>query len=116
MKAIDWKKSESTVFPASLLVYKDYAYVRKNVMEEVRENEDGTSTTFFVYEECITDIKTAINLLNGFLDETKEQANIVSTSLEEIMEDIIPTQSASIEEVEATLTDLLENVLPSMSN
>ena len=49
---MNWKKAESTVRPAELdtTSSRKFNYVRKNIVEEQRETEQGT-ITMYVYDE-----------------------------------------------------------------
>ena len=49
---MNWKKAESAIRPAELdtTSSRKYNYVRKNIMEEQRETEQGT-ITMYVYDE-----------------------------------------------------------------
>lgn len=70
---MEFIKSESTVKPEELEVGVSTVYFRKDIKEEVRENEDKTKTTFYTYEEATQSlaefnanmlIKTEINQIS----------------------------------------------------
>ena len=44
--------SESTVKPSTLEIGKRTVFLRKNIVEEKRTDEDGSTTLFYVYEEA----------------------------------------------------------------
>ena len=49
----EWYRSESTVMPeeTDLTSSKVYNYVRRNIEEEEREDEEGNIITMYVFEE-----------------------------------------------------------------
>ena len=48
-----WYKSSSTISPSTidLTSSKIYVYIRKNIEETIIEDEEGTTTTLYVYDE-----------------------------------------------------------------
>lgn len=71
-----WHRSESTVKPSEVddSMSKIYVYLRKNITSEERTNEDGSTTTWYVYDEatvkkedyyeiaaCITNVEEKTN-------------------------------------------------------
>lgn len=52
---MDWHNSESTVEPLTVdeTMSKIYVYLRKNIASEDRTDEDGNTTTWYVYDETI---------------------------------------------------------------
>ena len=51
---LKWRKSESTERPSEVdsSSSEKTVYLRRNIRTEVRENEQGTETTMYVYEEA----------------------------------------------------------------
>ena len=77
---LNYRYSESTVKPESIQFDKTTVYLRKNITEENRHNEDGTITTLWIYEEAklshdefdkyinskkVEDSNSISNLVNG---------------------------------------------------
>ena len=50
----EWYRSESTVMPeeTDLTSSKVYNYVRRNIEEEEREDEEGETITMYAYDEA----------------------------------------------------------------
>lgn len=50
---MNWRKAESTVLPQEIdtTSSRKYNYVRRNIVEVEREQEDGTTLTMYEYEE-----------------------------------------------------------------
>lgn len=69
-----WTRAESTVRPEDqdLDSSKKYNFVRRNIEEEVREQEDGESLTVFTFEEA----KILKEDWGVYLDLVQAQADI----------------------------------------
>jgi len=74
---IDYKNSESTVKPSAIEIGKRSAYVRRNIVEQIREDESGNKVSYWVYEEaCLSHAEfneyinfiSAQNAVNGVND------------------------------------------------
>lgn len=71
---MNWRKAESTVLPQEIdtTSSRKYNYVRRNIVEVEREQEDGTTLTMYEYEE-IQVLKEDWGL---YLDLVQAQADI----------------------------------------
>ena len=66
-----FKKSESTIRPATVDIADNGAYIRKNIHVETRTDTQDNTTTMYVYEEAFCTKDDAINYLSSQNEELK---------------------------------------------
>ena len=80
-----YQYSESTVKPLTLEIGKRTVFLRKNIVEEKRTYEDGSTTLFYVYEEAkmshedfnkYSNYIAAKNAING-VNDSENISNLV---------------------------------------
>lgn len=49
---LNYRPSESTVKPTVIEMGKHSVFVRRNIMEDIRSDENGQKTSYWVYEEA----------------------------------------------------------------
>ena len=76
----EWYRSESTVMPeeTDLTSSKVYNYVRRNIEEEEREDEEGNTITMYVFEE----MKVSKESWGMYLETIQNTANIDYIAME----------------------------------
>lgn len=76
----EWYRSESTVMPeeTDLTSSKVYNYVRRNIEEEEREDEEGNIITMYVFEE----MKLPKESWSMYLETIQNTANIDYIAME----------------------------------
>ena len=76
----EWYRSESTVMPeeTDLTSSKVYNYVRRNIEEEEREDEEGNTITMYVFEE----MKVLKESWGMYLETIQNTANIDYIAME----------------------------------
>lgn len=76
----EWYRSESTVMPeeTDLTSSKVYNYVRRNIEEEEREDEEGNTITMYVFEE----MKVPKESWSMYLETIQNTANIDYIAME----------------------------------
>ena len=76
----EWYRSESTVMPeeTDLTSSKVYNYVRRNIEEEEREDEEGNTITMYVFEE----MKVPKESWGMYLETIQKTANIDYIAME----------------------------------
>lgn len=66
---LNYKPSESTVKPSVIKMARRTVFVRRNIVEDIRTDEDGNKTTYWVYEEaCLTPAD-----FNAYVEEVSAQ-------------------------------------------
>lgn len=76
----EWYRSESTVMPeeTDLTSSRVYNYVRRNIEEEEREDEEGNTITMYVFEE----MKVPKESWGMYLETIQNTANIDYIAME----------------------------------
>lgn len=76
----EWYRSESTVMPeeTDLTSSKVYNYVRRNIEEEEREDEEGNTIIMYVFEE----MKVPKESWGMYLETIQNTANIDYIAME----------------------------------
>lgn len=112
-----WHRSESTVppLPVDDSCSKILVYLHKNIQEETRTAEDGTQTTWFVYDEA-TIPKDDYYEIAACMAGVEEQTEVNTEGIEEnsgaILDvaDIADENSGAIEDLADLCEDLLARV------
>lgn len=112
-----WHKSESTVKPLSVddSCSKVLVYLHKNIQEETRTAEDGTTTTWYVYDEA-TVPKDDYYEIAACMTDVTEQTEVNTSGIEENsaavldVADLADENSTSIEDLADLYDDLLTRV------
>lgn len=79
---VEYHYSESTVKPDTIEIYGHSVFLRKDIYEEKRTQEDGSLVSFWVYQEAILNFDefskfTPMLLISGLQDESSNQLTIM---------------------------------------
>ena len=85
----EWYSGESTVNPALIDTNssKKYVYVRRNVEQHERENEQGETETYYTFEEQKVD-KSVYDIFRSN-NENSERITDIELALTEIYEEVL---------------------------
>lgn len=80
---VRWHNSESTVKPLSVddTLSKIVVYLRRNIQEEVRTDDQGNETTWYVYEEAEIE-KEAYYQIAACISGVQEQTDANTVDIE----------------------------------
>ena len=112
---VRWHNSESTVKPLSVdeTLSKIVVYLRRNIQEEVRTDDQGNETTWYVYEEAEVD-KTDYYAISACTLDMREQTEANVQDIEDTRTGLMETyeettaNSNDIAEVRAGLMEVYE--------
>lgn len=80
---VRWHNSESTVRPLTVddTMSKIVVYLRRNIQEEVRTDDQGNETTWYVYEEAEVE-KEDYYEISACISGIQEQTDVNTTDIE----------------------------------
>lgn len=103
---MQWQHSESTVKPAKAddTLSKRYTYIRKNITETTRTDQEGNETIFYEYDEALIpkedyyEISACLEGTQGKTSDLEDRVDNNDLVLDDLLTNIIPEIMGAKEE------------------